>query len=215
MTQANDLVPRRTLDVSGLPESAFDSRDPVWWGNTLLIFIETTTIALLIVSYFYLRRNFQEWPPPRVNQYPILYHPVPDLLYGTINLVLIVGACLAMYLTDFAARKLYGNAVRVGLLFMLLVALATIALRFMEFPAMHFKWNDNAYGSLVWVILGTHLTYLLAAAAEFFILLLWLLFNRLDKHHAVDVTLCGGYWYWTAGTWVLCYLVIYVGARVL
>jgi heme/copper-type cytochrome/quinol oxidase subunit 3 len=215
MTEANGPASRRTIDVSGLPEHAWDSNDCVWWGNTLMIFIETTTIALLIAGYFYLRRNFQEWPPPRVNQYPILYHPVPDLLWGTVNLVLILGACVAMYLTDMAARRLNTTAVRIGLAFMLVVALATIAVRFLEFPHTHFKWNDNAYASIVWTILGTHLTYLLAAAAEFFIMLLWLIPNRLEPKHALDVTLCGGYWYWIAGTWILCYAVVYFGARVL
>src|SRR5690348_12335405 len=147
MTETNGFATRRTLDVSELPEHAWDSNDCVWWGNTLMIFIETTTIALLIATYFYLRRNFQEWPPPRVNQYPIMYHPVPDLLWGTVNLVLIVGACVVMYLTDMAARKLNGTAVRIGLTIMLLVALATIAVRFLELPHLHFKWNDNAYAS--------------------------------------------------------------------
>ena len=37
--------PIEVIDVSDLPESAFDWRDPVWWGNTLLICIETSTMA--------------------------------------------------------------------------------------------------------------------------------------------------------------------------
>ena len=42
-----------------------DARAPMWWGNLLLIFIETMTMGLLVASYFYIRRNFWEWPPPR------------------------------------------------------------------------------------------------------------------------------------------------------
>jgi hypothetical protein len=53
MRQAHD-----TLDVSSLPDSALDARSPVWWGNLLLICIETTTMVLLIACYFYIRRNF-------------------------------------------------------------------------------------------------------------------------------------------------------------
>src|SRR5207248_1070724 len=71
MTELANPVPPAMLDVSDLPESGWDSNDPVWWGNLLAILIETTTIALLIASYFYLRRNFDEWPPPRIDEAPI------------------------------------------------------------------------------------------------------------------------------------------------
>jgi len=45
------------LDVSGLPQSALDRRSLVWWGNTLLLVIETTMFALLVASYFYVIMN--------------------------------------------------------------------------------------------------------------------------------------------------------------
>ena len=43
-------IPRRTIDVSHLPEEAFGERSPVWWGNTLMLLIESSTVAILIVS---------------------------------------------------------------------------------------------------------------------------------------------------------------------
>jgi cytochrome c oxidase subunit I+III len=49
---------RPTLDVSQLPTETRDSRSPVWWGNTLFMLIETTTVALLLASYLYLWRNY-------------------------------------------------------------------------------------------------------------------------------------------------------------
>ena len=56
---------RRVLDVSGLPNTAMDAYAPVWWGNALLMMIESMTVLLLLASYFYLRRNFTQWPPPQ------------------------------------------------------------------------------------------------------------------------------------------------------
>jgi heme/copper-type cytochrome/quinol oxidase subunit 3 len=90
-------------------------------------------------------------------------------------------------------------------------------MRFLEMTPdrLKFRWDDNAYGSLIWVILGTHMTYLLAAAAEFFIMALWVTRHQFDPKHALDVTLLGGYWYWTVATWVLCYATVYLGARFL
>jgi cytochrome c oxidase subunit 3 len=203
------------IDVSKLPPNAFDSRSPVWWGNTLMILIETTTMALLVATYFYLARNFPEFPPPRVNQEPVLYHPVPNLPMGTANVILIVASCIPMYLTDRAARRDRRWGVFGGLCAMLLIAVIAIVLRFNEFHAVHFKWDDNAYGSIVWAILGMHLTYLIAGGAEFLVMGVWVLTHPLDEKHALDVTLAGGYWYWVGGTQIVLYLVIYFAPRIL
>ena len=43
----------RTIDVSKLPIDALDQPSPVWWGNTLMIFIESMTVILLLAAYFY------------------------------------------------------------------------------------------------------------------------------------------------------------------
>jgi hypothetical protein len=78
------MTARSTIDVSHLPATARDSRSPAWWGNTLFMLIETTTVALLLASYFYLWRNYpqSQWPPSRVDSEPPLLNPVPDLLMG-------------------------------------------------------------------------------------------------------------------------------------
>jgi len=212
---AADIRIRPTLDVSGLPSGAMDWNAPVWWGNTLLIFIETTTIVLLLAAYFYIRRNFHEWPPPKEDVVPPIPHPVPLLRWGTANLIVTVLGCLPMIWTDLAARRKQQNKVRIGLIVMMLVALASTVLRFYEFPATLVHWNDNAYGSVVCTILGAHMTYDLAATLEFGVMGVWVLLNSLDDKHALDVTLAGVYWYWIAATWVLIYAVVYISPRVL
>jgi len=211
---AQGFVPPRTIDVSAFPESAFDWRDPVWWGNLLLTLIETSTVALVIASYFYILRNFQTaWPPPKVDVTPPIYDSAPDLKWGTINLVLIVLSCLPMYWTDMRARKKHRGGVIIGLAIMLLISAISVWIRFKEFHATKFWWNDNAYASCVWTILGLHLTYLLAGGLEFLVMGAWIVSHELDDPHALDVTLAGGYWYWIAATWLICYGVVYFGPR--
>lgn len=216
-TETLDVNGRRVLDVSGLPDKAMDSHAPVWWGNLLLILIESTTVVLLLVSYFYLRRNFDAWPPTQPNWVPPLFNPVPNLPIPTVELILMVLSCGLMYWTDMAARRQDAPKVKIGLWVMVAIAAALTAMRFMEMQPEHlkFRWDENAYGSIIWVILGTHLTYLLGALAEFFIIAVWMLRHGFDPKHGLDITLMGGYWYWASGTWVLCYLTVYVGARVL
>jgi len=208
---------RRVLDVSDLPTSANGSREPVWWGNTLLMFIETTTLVLLVVSYFYLRRNFDGWPPPQPNRLTPLFEHAnwPDLLYPTIELVLMLLSIIPMHFTDRAALRQNARGVNIGLSIMFVIAAAMIAMRFLQMQPTHlkFRWDENAYGSIIWVILGTHLTYLVAAAAEFFIMAAWVMRHGIDFKHGLDVELAGIYWYWVVATWVVCYMVVYFGPR--
>src|SRR3954447_19125947 len=124
-----DLSGRRVLDVSSLPNTAMDAYAPVWWGNALLMMIESMTVLLLLASYFYLRRNFTEWPPPQPKTVPPLFHTVPDLLVPTIELVLIVLSCLPMYWTDMASRRNDGERVKKGLWIMIAIGVVLIAMR--------------------------------------------------------------------------------------
>src|SRR2546423_13992521 len=204
------------IDVSHLPEHAMDSRATLWWGNALMMMIEPTTVVLLLAVGFYSRRNFTDAsPPPRVNEQPIIYDPVPRLTLGTINTILIVASCALMYWTDMAARRLDTKKSRVGLAIMLGVATVACAMRWFEFPKFFFKWDENAYASIVWWTLAMHFVYLLAAVGEFAFMLIWVLRRPMDEKHALDTTLAGGYWYWVAATWAVTYAVIYFGPRVL
>ncbi len=209
------MTERPVIDVSALPPTAFGARAPVWWGNTLLMLIETTTVALTVASYFYVWQNSQQWPPPRVDQYPPLLDPAPDLPAGTANALLLAASCLPMLWVDRAARRRDAVAVKAGLALVVLVGVVAIVLRFFEFPALKFHWDDNAYSSVVWAMLVLHLFYLALAAGEALVVLVWVALFGLDDKHAVDVTLTAGYWYWTAATWVLLYAVVYWAPRVL
>jgi cytochrome c oxidase subunit III len=196
------------IDVSRLPPTAFDARAPVWWGNALMIVIETMTMALLAVSYFYVKQNFERWPPPLVSEQPPILHPVPDLWAGTANAILLAASCVPMWLIDHAVRR-GAKWVPLGLLLMGLLGIVCVVLRCYEFPAVKFWWDDNAYASVVWAILVMHLIYLVVGVGELLLVALWLVLYGIDEKHAVDVTLTGGYWYWTAGMWVVLYAIIY------
>src|SRR3954469_6289601 len=94
---------RNVIDVSELPHHAFDVREPVWWGNWGLLAIETTMFGILVATYFYLRQNFQLWPPPLTSS-PQPFDSQPDLTAATTTVVLLVLSCLPMIYTDLAAR---------------------------------------------------------------------------------------------------------------
>jgi heme/copper-type cytochrome/quinol oxidase subunit 3 len=127
---------------------------------------------------------------------------------------LLVSVIPAVWL-DLAARRMDEGAVKVLVVVTLIFNLALIVLRCFEFQALHFRWDANAYGSVTWTILGMHLIHFIVLAAEDIYLLFWAYARGLDQKHAVDITVTAVYWYWIAGTWVLLYILVYFGPRML
>jgi heme/copper-type cytochrome/quinol oxidase subunit 3 len=201
---------RSIIDVSNLPPSAIDHRSPIWWGNTLLLAIETTMFAILVASYFYLRQNFENWPPPQVNYQPINLHPMPDLFWGTLNLVIILSASAGMIMADLASIRLDRGKVLLWTAVTVLAGLVAITLRFQEFHGLQFRWDDNAYASVIWAILLVHLVHLMVGVSEDGFMFAYIAKHGLDDKHARDVRVTAVYWYWIGGIWVLLYAIVYL-----
>jgi cytochrome c oxidase subunit III len=233
------MIVRPTIDVSHLPAEVRDSRSPAWWGNVLFMAIETTTVALLIASYLYLWRNYTQaqWPPPQSNTEPPILDPKPDLLFGTLNVLLLLGSVPLMAWVSRVCGQQFDRLERLkatkpsaasaneappkrpvvvlaGLGALVVLGCVSLVLRWYEFPALHVRWNDNAYAALVWSLLGLHLLYILIEVIEFAVMLFWIAVFELGENQATDVILTGEYWYWTVGVGVVIYAVVYWFPRI-
>jgi cytochrome c oxidase subunit III len=206
------MTNRPVIDVSELSHHEFDTFDPVWWGNNGLLAIETSMFAILIATYFYLRQNFALWPPP-LAQLTAPLNPLPDLSYGTINAILLVAGCIPMVMADLAARRKNRRMAEVGLLICIAVGLGAVVLRSFEFSAIHFRWDSNAYGSVVWFLLGMHMLHLLVLTGECTLLAIWILTRQFDMKHRVDIVTVAVYWYWVTAMWLLIYAIVYFTPR--
>jgi cytochrome c oxidase subunit III len=198
-----------TLDVADLPSTVFDAKAPLWWGNLLLLFIETAMFGILATIYFSVMMNTEPFPPPRVDHLPVLYDPVPDLFLPTINLVVLLVSLAPCIWLDISARRRNPRSAKIAIVITLIFTLSAIVLRYYEFDSLYFKWNDNAYGSITWMILGMHLLHLLALATEDIFLMTWIFTKGMDDKNAVDLTVTAVYWYWIVGIWVLLYGLVY------
>jgi cytochrome c oxidase subunit 3 len=209
MSNMSATANRTVLDVSSLPDGAIDHRSPIWWGNTLLLLIETAMFAVAIASYFYLRMNFAQWPPPQTLGPVPEFHPVPDARYGTITLLLVLASAAAMIWADRAALRIEHRGAQLGTMFVNVLGIAAIVARCFEFGALKFRWDENAYASVVWTILVLHLLHLIIGTIEDALMSLWMLTHKLDATHARDVRVTAVYVYWIAGIWVPIYAIIY------
>ena len=191
---------RREIDVSNLPTFAFGHRPLTWWCTWSLILMEGGMFVVLFATYFFLRTPVADWPPG-VNY--------PQPFWGTVNLVIILASCVPNYFQKKAAESLDLRGVRLWLLVLIGFASAATVVRFVEFGYLNCRWDQNAYGSIVWVSMGAHLLHLVTDVLDSIVLLALMLVGPIEGKRFTDVSENAIYWYFVVALWVPLYVVIY------
>lgn len=188
-------------DISELPDHGLGTASLTWWGTLAFILIEGTGFALAIATYFYLQSVAPAWP---------IAAPRPDLLAGTLTTGTLVASVLPnIYLSRWAERQDL-RLVRAGLLVMSVLGVLPLIIRVFEFPALHVKWDANAYGSAVWLLLGLHTTHLITDLADTFVLTALMFTRHADNARRYgDVTDNAMYWNFVVIAWLPIYACIY------
>ncbi len=192
------------LDVGHLPTYGFGTRSLMWWGTAGMIAIEGTAFAFMIVIYFYLRTLAPTWPSSRA---------APDLLGGPINHGLILMSAIPFIYTDRAAINLDLRRVRIGMVVCSLLSLALCGVRWMEFTAFNVRWDDSAYGSVLWMFMGLHTFNLVTDVADTLVLTALMFTGPLEGKHFVDIAENAGYWNFIVLSWIPIYAVVYWAPR--
>jgi cytochrome c oxidase subunit 3 len=192
------------LDVSGLPSYGFSHRSLMWWGTAGMIAIEGTAFAFMIIIYFYLRSLTQTWPEGGAT---------PDLLWGTLNLGIILASAIPNARADKAAIAHDLRKVRTAMVCSSLFGLTLCAVRWLEFTALNVRWDDSAYGSCVWMLLGLHTFNLVTDVIDTLVLTAVMFKRPLEGKRFVDIAENSGYWDFIVLTWVPIYAVIYWAPR--
>jgi heme/copper-type cytochrome/quinol oxidase subunit 3 len=112
------------------------------------------------------------------------------------------------------AERLDLAKTRLGLVLSSIVATIVMALRFAEFRALNTHWNTNAYGSIVWSILGLHGTLLLIDVYDT-IGVTGIMFLRPSSKWFPEVADNANYWTFSVLAWVPLYILVYFGPRFL
>ena len=202
MTQAH--FPR-SLDISALPSYKFSHHSLMWWGVMGMILLEGTAFAMTIAAYFYLWSQAEAWP---------LRTPPPDLFWGTLNLVVLLASAWPNHWTKQVAEHGEEDKMRIGLVICALFGLVLLGMRAMEFTALNVRWDTNAYGSAVWLLLGLHTVHLATDVYDTLVLVALFFFARpLEGKRHVDVSENGLYWYFVVFSWVPIYAVMYLFPR--
>jgi heme/copper-type cytochrome/quinol oxidase subunit 3 len=164
---------------------------------------EGAFFAYLLFAYFYLAsQSTNAWPAE-----------APRLPLPLLNTAILLASCVPNWYTKHAAERLDLHKVRVGLVWCNLFGLAFIAVRALEFGALNTRWDSDAYGSAVWMLMGLHTLHLVTDAYDTLVLTVLMFRGPLEGKRFVDVAENAGYWYFVVVSWLAIYAVVYFGAR--
>ena len=201
----NNSRAANALDVSALPTYAFGHRSLMWWATMGMIAIEGMAFALAISSYLYLKGRMPHWPEGA---------PTPGMLWGTVNVVILVVSAWPNLLARKAAERFDLSGVRLWMTVALVFALAFNIVRFLEFRQLDVRWDTNAYGSVTWFLLGLHTVHVLTDFLDSTVLAAVMFCGRLDENRFVDVSENAMYWNFVVVSWLPIYAVIYLAPRI-
>lgn len=196
---------RPAIDVSALPTFAFGSRSLVWWGTLAIMAVEGSMFILGLVSYFYLQGTEYGWPPGAT--------PEPKLALATINTIILLISAIPNQWLKKQTEKLDLARVKIGLLILNVFAIVFLAIRAFEFARLDVYWNTNAYGSILWTILGLHTAHLLTDAFDTAVLTAMMFAKPVEGRRFVDVSENCLYWDFVVIMWLPIYFVVYILPR--
>ncbi|MBB3527147.1 heme-copper oxidase subunit III [Rhizobium sp. BK456] len=192
---------RIALDLSKLPPHGMGSASLTFWGTSAFMLIEGTGFALAIAVYFYLMSLAPQWP---------IEAPPPDLPAGTILTLLLLMSVVPNMLVSRWAKQRDLRKVRAGLIVMAILGLLPLIPRAFEFSALHINWDDNAYGSIVWTLLGLHTTHIVTDFVDTVVLSCLMFSKHGDNMRRYgDVEDNALYWNFVVLAWLPIYGCIY------
>jgi len=197
----------RTLDVGTLPPGAFGSRSLMWWGTMGIVLIEGTVFALAIGAYFYFVTRMPTWPPNGI--------AAPDLRWGTVNTIVLLASLLPNELAKRAGERIDLRGVRIWMVACLAFGVVFNLVRVFEFMHLNVMWDHDAYGSIVWLLLGLHTTHIVTDFLDTLVLTVLMFVGPIEEKRFVDVEENAFYWYFVVLAWLPIYGVIYWAPRLI
>lgn len=187
--------------VASLPTSAHGAQHLVWWGNLGFMLIEGTGFVLAIGAYLFLSSRTAQWPPPGDS--------LPDLCWsGFFTLSLLVSELPNLWVKRRTQAHDAGK-VRLGVTAMTIIGLALLGLRGLEIARLAPSWHQDAYASVVWMLIILHTSHILTDWGDTLVQALWLWTHQIGDDQFEDVDDNCNYWTFVVLAWLPIYFVIY------
>jgi cytochrome c oxidase subunit 3 len=194
---------KSALDVSHLPTYAYGTKNPLWWGTQAFMVIEGLGFVFSFATYLYFYNQNKSWP----------LGSAPPLFWSSIGVAVVVLSEIPNFWLKKKAKDLKLEKVRLGLLIMSGIGLLTLIIRAFEMKTMNIRWDENAYGSIIWFLLGLHTTHLLTDVVETWVMTFLIFKGPVDMRRFPEIEDNQDYWHFVVVFWILVYIVIYWFSR--
>jgi len=169
-------------------DRAREAKPNGWWGIALFVATEATLFGTLIGSYFYLRFNTLQWPPPGV--------PEPKVVVPLVLTAVLVATSVPMQAAVVAARG--GRRLRAWWLLALALFVQTgyfaMQVHLFADDLRHVHPKASSYESIYVTLVGADHAHVLVGL----LLDVWLLARlatRLTRYRLVGLRVAAFYWH--------------------
>ncbi|MDP9021819.1 MAG: cbb3-type cytochrome c oxidase subunit I, partial [Actinomycetota bacterium] len=173
------------------------------WGMGLAILFVAIAFGALVISYFYLRLENPDWPPPGVAD--------PRVWWAAVPAAILVVSAGAMH---WAVRRLAAGEQRrfiVGLVAVLVLGLSAAGVQLWDVSQVGFGLGDHAYGSIFHTLNGFLVTVFAAATIMVGSVAFWATRGMYNRRRYAPVTNVARAWTAMVVVWLAGYGTLYLG----
>ncbi|WP_157220878.1 cytochrome c oxidase subunit 3 [Flavisphingomonas formosensis] len=193
--------PRIIGSLADLPDSARGAAHLVWWGNLGFMLIEGTGFVLAVGCYLFLSSASAAWPPAG--------DPLPSLWWSSIFTLALIASEIPNLWVKRRSGEHDAAAVRLGVLAMTAIGLILLFLRACEIAALQPSWHQDAYASVMWMLVILHSSHIVTDWGDTLVQALWLHTHQIGDDQFADVEDNCNYWTFVVVAWLPLYAVIY------
>jgi cytochrome c oxidase subunit I+III len=175
------------------------------WGTALVILVVAVGFAGLLLSYFYLRLENPQWPPPGIAN--------PGVGRAILAAALVVASGVAVR----AALRRVRTADQRGFIAALSAALALAGggavVQLLDIARLGFGWTDHAYGSIFFLLAGFVAMVAAAALIVVALTLYWAVRGQYTARRHANVANITRFWAAMVVIWVVGFATLYLGPQ--
>ena len=169
---------------------------PLVFGTVVFLASESMIFAALLAAYYYLRGITAAWPPAGVE--------LDAAGMGVGTLVLAAGS-VSMTVAQFAALRGARVPARAMVLLTIALALAFLGLEWSDWEHANFAINGSAYGTIYYVLTGTHFAHVAAGVVLLAAVAIFLRRPAFTRDHHAAVEAVAYYWHFVFVVWLALY----------
>jgi cytochrome c oxidase subunit 3 len=174
---------------------------PLVFGTVVFLASESMVFAALLAAYYYLRGITDPWPPAGIEL---------DATSMAIGTVLLGIGSVTMTIAQGAATRSARVPARLMLGLTIVVALAFLGLEWSDWGGANFAINGSAYGTIYYVLTGTHFAHVTAGVVLLAAVAIFLRTPSFTRDHFAAVEAVAYYWHFVFVVWLALYATIFM-----